>query len=230
MHFFLQNQQLFIRGNKKRNYGIDSNTLLLVQVDKNGNIVERTGNGTITTTGTVIVDKTTTHDGYGSIRNTSAGSTTAAGYTRVTNLGISLQDFTVEGGCYTLNNSTSQKYWLHLYNALGNTCGYFMDDTRAGYKWLRAGAPISGAGQQELNYGDIIYVTWIHLALVRASGVMKFYVNGTAVAGTQEGSSIISINSIDIGSMFAPCCMENIRVSNIARYTANFTPPDRYFS
>ena len=208
-----------------RTASVTSNVILLVQVDSAGNIVERTGNGTVTTNGTVIVDHTTTQDGYGSIRNTAAGGTTAAGYTQVA-ASLSLTgDFTIEGWCNRLNALTKMT-WLSSYPAT--------------------------AVWQIQNWGDTTYPqfdllgrivatstipnpagTFLHYALVRIGSAVKLYVGGT-LAASSSSSSDLSCSGILIGdgpngeNPISPCCWENIRISNVARYTANFTPPGRF--
>lgn len=202
----------------------DEHTLLQVQVDAAGNIVERTGNGTITTSGTVIVDHTTTHDGLGSIRNTAAGSTTAAGNLLVTFEELPANTYTFEGWFIPLDVGYPRAYAGFV--AQNTDYTYFALETRGSIE-LRAWMAAS------YGLGSNSSIEWKHFALVRVQDIVTVYING-----------IISFNATPyllpvLGKLFlgrggnidmpqSPCCWENIRVSNIARYTENFTPPGRF--
>lgn len=72
--------------------------------------------------------------------------------------------------------------------------------------------------------------TWYHVAVVRSGQVTKLYINGT-----QEGSSYtdtnnyISVSTIKVGVAYDNTLpfagwMDELRISNIARYTTTFTP------
>ena len=77
--------------------------------------------------------------------------------------------------------------------------------------------------------------TYTHFAAVRASGVLTLYQNGVAVATSTYTSNITSaLNGggqayvIRIGSpnnLNNLFLIDEVRVSNVARYTANFTVP-----
>jgi len=79
--------------------------------------------------------------------------------------------------------------------------------------------------------------TWTHFALCRSSGVTKMFLNGT-----QTGSSYTDTNNYGVGAnrpiigangFEAPASgvdsfigyMDDFRITKVARYTANFTPP-----
>lgn len=81
--------------------------------------------------------------------------------------------------------------------------------------------------------------TWYHIALVCNSNVMQFYVNGTAVGTTTSvtgtfGSSSLPITIGALGDVAAFSYslngwIDELRISNVARYTANFAPPSALF-
>ena len=75
--------------------------------------------------------------------------------------------------------------------------------------------------------------TWYHVAVTRASGTMKMFINGVSgtvtTTGTPSGYSL-SQNGISVGGMSTPYYLtgyiDDLRITNgVARYTANFTPP-----
>jgi hypothetical protein len=73
---------------------------------------------------------------------------------------------------------------------------------------------------------------WYHVALVRSSNAIKFYVNGTDITtGTPSDSSsysgafAIGGEPSSGGGYFAGN-IDEFAISDIARWTSNFTPPD----
>ena len=74
---------------------------------------------------------------------------------------------------------------------------------------------------------------WHHWAWVRASGTTTLYLDGIAqtMTGTNwttnigNGSAVWLIGSNSVSWFFANGYMDEIRLSNVARYTANFSPP-----
>jgi hypothetical protein len=203
---------------------LDANTLLLLQV-VDGAIVERTGNGTVTTSGTVIIDTSTTQDGCGSIRNTAAGSTTAAGYVTVAAAASFAGDFTIEGWFRPLILTTN-KTWLSSFPSTPS--------------WQIQTWSVSSAFQVSVSGSRIWSVTsalatsnWYHFALVRTGGYLYCYLNGSrqgyyATSATFAWSGIMLGKGPNSDNVASPCCWENIRISDVARYTAAFTPPARF--
>ena len=77
--------------------------------------------------------------------------------------------------------------------------------------------------------------TWYHLAVVRNSGVTKMYQNGVEVgsvsdSATHNSSATSYIGNYSSGSYYWKGYMDEIRVSNTARYTSAFTPSTTAFS
>jgi len=76
--------------------------------------------------------------------------------------------------------------------------------------------------------------TWYHIALVRTQGSLKCFVDGTQVGSTQSDatdvhhSPYILLGKHGNGEYFNGY-MDEIRLSNFARYTSNFTAPSEPF-
>jgi hypothetical protein len=78
---------------------------------------------------------------------------------------------------------------------------------------------------------------WVHLALERAAGSVTFYVNGVAVNTVSIGSAALMSNANEFslgvdgdGNYGIDCYIDEFRITKgVARYTANFTPPDAPF-
>jgi len=74
--------------------------------------------------------------------------------------------------------------------------------------------------------------TWQHIALVRSSGTTKLYINGTSIFSEADAYNY-NLSAIAIGAYFSSGYttkgnIDEFRVSNTARYTANFTPPPNF--
>ena len=75
--------------------------------------------------------------------------------------------------------------------------------------------------------------TWYHVAVTRASGTLKLFINGTQVGTTTNSSSYTSVTSLSIGRnadgggiQYLNGYIDDIRITKgVARYTANVTPP-----
>ena len=77
--------------------------------------------------------------------------------------------------------------------------------------------------------------TWFHIALVRNSSNVKFYVNGINISGAGKTNSnsfsgdLNIANSVPGASAFNGY-IDDLRITKgVARYTANFTPPTAPF-
>ena len=91
---------------------------------------------------------------------------------------------------------------------------------------------INGSGPIMTSTTELSTDTFSHVAVVRSSGVITMYINGTAEATYSIGGTAISNVSgpLLVGSTNAshkpPTHLDEIRISKgIARWTSNFTPP-----
>jgi len=76
--------------------------------------------------------------------------------------------------------------------------------------------------------------TWYHVALVRNSGTLKLYVNGTEEDSRSDSNSYTGTNLL-IGGYYGSGFLmagniDEFRVSDVARYTAGFTVPTSAFT
>jgi hypothetical protein len=80
--------------------------------------------------------------------------------------------------------------------------------------------------------------TWYHLAVVRDGGDILMFVDGTQIGTTDtiteslfNGTAALNIGAFNAGTGgFLDGWMDEIRVSNVARWTSNFTPPAAPYS
>jgi hypothetical protein len=89
---------------------------------------------------------------------------------------------------------------------------------------------ISASGNYTTN-------TWYHLAIVRSGSTTTAYLNGVSKGTTTHTATIFSTNKkIIIGALSETGgdsmlgYIDEVRISNIARYTSNFTPPSAEFN
>ncbi len=91
----------------------------------------------------------------------------------------------------------------------------------------------NGAAWRESS-GSIAANTWYHVAVTRASGTLRIFVDGVqSFSGSDttnfSGNRPINIGRRDDGNGYFGGHIDDVRVSNIARYTANFTVPAEAF-
>jgi len=141
--------------------------------------------------------------------------------------GFGTGDFTIEGWFYgTADNATD-----------------FMIDFRGSAVPSAPAIFVYTSNQLALYYNSSVvyqpasltftFNTWNHVALVRASNVTKFYLNGTGAATTYTDNNnypsaacIIGTDSVAGGSSYWTGQISNLRiVKGTAVYTGNFTPP-----
>jgi hypothetical protein len=75
---------------------------------------------------------------------------------------------------------------------------------------------------------------WYHICFVKQSTAIAVYLNGTSVAtGTLSGSVSTAARPFSIGSYYrvgSNSYTDELRLSNTARYTANFTPVGPFYN
>lgn len=138
-------------------------------------------------------------------------------------------DYTVE--CFA-NLAYSSTVTTYLFGTWGANNTYEISLGSTGnlsyYAYVGSGEVLSGGNIY--SYG--VTSGWVHIAISRASGTLRMFINGQ-LAGTLATTKAFPIRSCALvvqrsdgnsGYRFS-----NIRVSNIARYTANFTPPTDSF-
>lgn len=130
-------------------------------------------------------------------------------------------DFTVEGWFYQTASNTYPSVF-EIGNHLGANAILFI-------KYANGAAIYSGA-----FYGSATTAlnTWQHIAWVRRNGVLTIYVNGVGNTPVAFTNNITDISTVSVGAERTLDStytytgqIDDFRVSNTAKYTANFTPP-----
>jgi len=154
------------------------------------------------------------------------------------NLQFGTGDFTIECWNYMIARINSfptifSNYNSYTVGALSLFAGH-SSGTTTSYQ-----VAINGAAFPTIQGGTIEYNTWVHLAVVRNSGTIKLYVNGTSV-GTPY-STAVTLNGVgslfyigttgdNIAAGYINGYIDEFRITKgVARYTSNFTPPSAPF-
>ena len=159
------------------------------------------------------------------------------------NFAFGTGDFTIEFWMYSNDVSgASQRGFLQTSDTAGGLKTSYTSGIIIVQGSINTGASLNGG--LTANVGGTIMgsstavintATWYHVALVRASGIVKLYLNGSEI-----GSATITANcsgqNLVIGGYYSTDYLYNgylddLRITKgIARYTSNFTPPNSKLS
>ena len=137
-------------------------------------------------------------------------------------------DFTIEFWLYPSNTSGGYRALVSSenYAAISDGWSLYQFGTSIEF-WISSGNIINAASA-------ISATNWQHLALCRASGTLRLFINGTSVISVSNSTSLtgqqIWIGDNNNGSYFYDGYIDDLRITKgFARYTANFTPPSAAF-
>jgi len=154
------------------------------------------------------------------------------------NISFSTGDFTFEAWIYSNNvSNASQRGFVQTSDTAGGlkttyTTGimiFFGSPSNGAITANVGGTSYSSAG------GAVSASTWTHIALTRASGTVRLFVNGTSVASGSGNNINLSGQFICIGGYNSDTFLydgyiDDLRITKgYARYTANFTAPTAAF-
>ena len=142
-------------------------------------------------------------------------------------------NFTMEGWIY-FNNATHYSFFLNkrLNNTeygpflvgTNNTGSFILFASSTGSSWdLSSGT----------SFGSFSANQWVHFALVRNGSSFTGYVNGVGTLITTSSNSLLTNNSYvniggDVNNNYHNGYLQDLRIyKGVAKYTANFTPPER---
>ena len=136
-------------------------------------------------------------------------------------------DFTIEFWMRLSTIDAFRPIWS-IRTTAGTNRGVLYEN-QGGLTWWNAGGNLNYSGSLSAN-------TWYHIACVVDGNIGRLFVNGsmnTATFGINRDIDVFQIGKADYsGSVFGnefPGHIDEFRVSNIARYTAAFTPPTEPF-
>ncbi len=138
-------------------------------------------------------------------------------------------DHTVDFWMWINSSTNGQNERTVVFEGTTQTRGILISDTDK----TKIGVNLFGTGWQILSAtGAISNQTWIHVALVRSGSTTTLYINGTSVGSTASQCLPTTNSSVSIGGNTVRFASSNfngyideVRISNTAVWTANFTPP-----
>ena len=175
---------------------------------------------TITANGTAAVSATQSKFGGSSIEFSGANGT-YLGLATDTDFGFGTGDFTIEGWFYKTTTTTK-----------------FLFDTRSTLTENSIAVQSSSSNTLRLYVNGTFLLTtgtahtsnaWNHLAISRASGVTRFFINGVVAGSVADTTNYGSTKPLVVGALYNGTTafagyIDDFRVSNTARYTTTFTP------
>jgi hypothetical protein len=185
--------------------------------------------------GIVIVSYPDIYAGAASTTGSPTVSTSGSGsanFTGATNQGLV---YTIPGSINSLSGNFTIEYWLYstAYGSYPTTISNY--PTQATYIIHQYGPSSSqtfGIGTSAGTIGSVTTSpnTWYHIAMVRSGSTITAYVNGTSV-GTQSNSTTYNLATLGVGNYTTTAGsypfygnISNLRITNTAVYTGNFTP------
>lgn len=183
------------------------------------------------------------------VQPSGGGSAVLTSGTLAPNYNNGLLKITVPQNIITTGNFTLE-FWAYPNYSIGSgftrrwvTWGTSNNSSYVDFRTMYSNLPTSlmlyRNDSTALDSADIVQdTTWQHIAFVRTSGSSKVYVNGNRTyAGFADTFNYASYNTVCIGGYGTGTYgygefhgnIDEIRLSNVARYSSNFTPPTTRF-
>ena len=141
-------------------------------------------------------------------------------------------DVTLEYWVYTTNYT--QKYPTPCNHISGSSRGYYahIRSTKTEFGAVNASGSTSG---QELTTDVISANAWHHIAMVRSGTTMTLFVDGVnkgSIANSHTSNDILYMGYLPDYPTYTyfQGHVDEVRISDTARYTTNFTPPTEPFT
>jgi hypothetical protein len=140
------------------------------------------------------------------------------------NFGWGTGDFTIEGWFY--KNAASQMVLFDQRTSSTSQLSVYVESNAAGNLRLFVNGSYVLTSSNAMTTG-----VWTHIAITRASGTTRFFINGTVSTNTYADTNDygttkpLVIGATWNGSTAFNGWIDEFRISNSARYTAGFTAP-----
>lgn len=132
-------------------------------------------------------------------------------------------DFTAEAWIYPTSNATTYRHVFDTRTADTNGFALGLDNSNRVFLFSNNAFQVQ-AGSVSLNQ-------WSHIAICRASGVTRVFLNGTQVGSDWSNTVSLTQTTLLVGKYYVLATnfsfighMDEIRWTNAARYTSTFTP------
>lgn len=146
--------------------------------------------------------------------------------------GFATNDFTIEGWFYVPYSMGDVRLVSGYTDAV---CHWMLYSVSGEVFFLMSRYPETWEGDASIE-DDIPRNQWFHLAVVRQSGVIVLYINGTAAtqfSSNNQGLDLPSVDTVGIGTSLengivrisSELYADEVRIVHEAVFTENFTPP-----
>ena len=207
----------------------DSNTKLLLNM-ADGQAIDSAAQNNLTLAGNAKIS--TSVKKFGATSLFLDGGTSEC-FARYPQQGGGTGDFTIEFWIYGIFNNDQVKTILDGRSS-GDT-SHFMLAQESNNTWLvldSAGGTVASGWDANTFSNN----TWTHVAISRASGTTKYFIDGTQTASVSDTSNWVA-GDFTIGGRYTSSAtnishngyIDDFRVSMMARYTGNFTAPSAAF-
>jgi hypothetical protein len=134
-------------------------------------------------------------------------------------------DFTIEFWYYPTSTDVRSSLIDFRISAHGPYISFFANDTASLSLYANASFRLSTPNN------SIVVGQWNPIALVRVAGQTRIYINGIQRGGTFNDTIVYQALTCVIGSNTLPTLgyIDEVRFSDIARYTSNYTPATEPF-
>lgn len=188
-----------------------------------------------TNSGIVDMHSTTVYDTVGDTQLTTAVKKTGISSIAFDGNGDYLQAPSVSHALAVFASNFTIECWVRFAGNNGTYNPFIRSDAASGfdlgYDFSNSQLKYSGAAAILANSWTPTLGTWYHIALVRTSGVTKYYVDGTLLGAGATDANSYGISAFKVGgSSFSTAHVlygniDDLRITKgIARYSANFTP------
>lgn len=221
--------------------GIDSNTKLMLHCDG--------ANGSTTFTDSSFSPKTATVYGNSNISTSKSKFGGASAYFdgsndyltfSSTDFDLGTSDFTIDFWIYVPNTAPFQAGQAPLYLTTGTNnavfCPFRIADTSGTITSYISGTSAWSVASNKA-FSTLSRDTWVHLAISRSGSNWYLFENGIVKSTISNSQAIPTIETVYIarnltdGSIDLCCYIDEFRISKeVARWTANFTPPIEAYS
>jgi len=143
---------------------------------------------------------------------------------------------------FALNGDATIEFWLRVPSLPSTYSNLFTINAAASLLiYLNSAGNIgiqTGSAYRDTTTAPISTNTWYHVAITKTSGnTWTVYVNGTSQASSGTGTmgsaisaAIVGIGATSAGANTLNGFIDDLRVSQFARYTSNFTAPTSAFA
>jgi hypothetical protein len=195
----------------------------------NAGIFDNTGKNNLETVGNAQIDTTTKKYGTGSMEFDGNGDYVVA--PNSVDFAFGTGDFTVEGWVYTTSLASEQTLFdtLPIGGIASRTTSFVLVIATTGKLRFYSNNAYSSSTSNSVSIN-----TWHHFAMVRSSGTINIYIDGVSGLSVSNTTNFSNTGCVigrygDDPNGYMNGFIDELRITKVARYTANFSVPTKAF-